>query len=293
MTSISSRRKDSSPRFDEQETQLVTAVIPCRNEANNLEMCIESVRKLTGSIVVVDDSSTDRTVEIAESLGCTVLTPPTDLQVGLHQGRVERLFMWGIEQVKTPYCLRLDADERLTPDLVQFSRMAMRIGADGARARRRNYFLGDWLRHGGWHDPHQLFLVRCESIDPSWDAQIHGQIPINGDVLVATGEGDGYLDHHDYNSVREFVDRTLGGYAQEDQVAPVRSAKASGLILESIIIQYRFSRRLFGRLLLRRGIRDGQRGLAAATLLATYDVLRSVYGLEARLACSSEPKALS
>ena len=60
----------------------LTILMPCRNEEENIAFCIEqakeylSSRNISGEILVVDNSSTDRSAEIAESLGARVIQEP-------------------------------------------------------------------------------------------------------------------------------------------------------------------------------------------------------------------------
>jgi glycosyltransferase involved in cell wall biosynthesis len=49
----------------------ISVVICTHNEAKNIANCIKSLKGIT-DIVVDDDNSTDKTVEIAKSLGATV-----------------------------------------------------------------------------------------------------------------------------------------------------------------------------------------------------------------------------
>ena len=61
---------------------LVSAIIPCLNEELTLGICIEKAqsafakRGIAGEVVVGDNGSTDRSVEIAESLGARVVHQP-------------------------------------------------------------------------------------------------------------------------------------------------------------------------------------------------------------------------
>ena len=61
---------------------LVSAIIPCLNEEQSLGICIEKAfeafarRGIAGEVVVGDNGSTDRSVEIAEALGARVVHQP-------------------------------------------------------------------------------------------------------------------------------------------------------------------------------------------------------------------------
>jgi glycosyltransferase involved in cell wall biosynthesis len=57
-----------SPRFDQPDPPLVSAIVPARDEELNIADCLESICRQTYpnlEILVVDDRSTDRTAEIA------------------------------------------------------------------------------------------------------------------------------------------------------------------------------------------------------------------------------------
>ena len=60
----------------------VTAVMPCLNEERTLGLCIEKAQRafrdlgIAGEVVVADNGSTDRSVEVAEALGARVVHEP-------------------------------------------------------------------------------------------------------------------------------------------------------------------------------------------------------------------------
>ncbi len=74
----------SAPRIEPmQETEIaVTAVMPCLNEEKTLGLCIEKAQRafaelnIEAEVVVADNGSSDRSVEIAESLGARVVHEP-------------------------------------------------------------------------------------------------------------------------------------------------------------------------------------------------------------------------
>jgi glycosyltransferase involved in cell wall biosynthesis len=51
----------------------VTAVIPCLNEEQGVELVLRRMPSFVDQVIVVDNNSTDRTAEVAESLGAYVV----------------------------------------------------------------------------------------------------------------------------------------------------------------------------------------------------------------------------
>ncbi|MFH1130789.1 MAG: hypothetical protein V1754_05600, partial [Pseudomonadota bacterium] len=104
--------------------------------------------------------------------------------------------------------------------------------------------------------------------DRSWNfADIHSQTPVNGPILTLPLHEDFATIHHDYDSVQEFVRRTLWAYGiNEAEVAHISGRRFSGsrLLLKPLKL-------FLGRLFLRQGFRDGWRGVVLAGMLAAYD----------------------
>lgn len=125
----------------------ITAIILTKNEEINIFDCIESIRSTVKRIVVVDSFSTDKTVEIAKSCGCEVFQHPFE--------NYAKQYMYGIEvaNIKTVWTLRIDADERLTPDsaaeLEELCLQNENTDVSGIILRFKKNFLGKDLYHGG------------------------------------------------------------------------------------------------------------------------------------------------
>jgi len=132
----------------------LSVFVIAQNEAARIGPALDSVR-FADEVVVVDGGSTDDTARLAREHGARVeVRPwPGDFAVQL-RGAL------GVTQGE--WVFRLDADETVTPELAEQLRAAVaRADApDGFRVRRRNYFLGRWIRHGGWWPDPQLRLVR-------------------------------------------------------------------------------------------------------------------------------------
>jgi len=135
----------------------VTVVILTKNEEDNLPKALASVKPFARRIVVVDSGSTDRTLQIAREAGAEVY----------HNDWVNHAVQinWGIANtnITTGWTFRLDADEEVLPDLREFftGRLdAVPADVDGIMPRRRMYFLGRWIRHGGMYPNYVLRLFR-------------------------------------------------------------------------------------------------------------------------------------
>ena len=51
----------------------ITAIIPCLNEEQGIERLLRAMPEFVDEVIVVDNNSTDRTSEVAQSLGAKVV----------------------------------------------------------------------------------------------------------------------------------------------------------------------------------------------------------------------------
>lgn len=144
----------------------ISVLVLTHNEEVNLHALFESVQGWVMAVYVIDSGSTDRTVEIAESHGAVVKYHPWRTYADQ--------FNWGLDNmpISTEWVLRLDADERVTPELAEeLQRTLPGLPPDvtGMYVKYRNYFLGRWIRYGGIY-PIWLMRVfrygraRCENL---------------------------------------------------------------------------------------------------------------------------------
>jgi glycosyltransferase involved in cell wall biosynthesis len=183
----------------------VTVVVPVRNEEGNLEACLDGLGAFA-EVVVVDSSSTDRTVEIARKASARVLN-------FVWQGGFPKKRNWVLTTYafSTPWVLFLDADERITQPFVR--EIAARLAEDqysGFWLRYDNYFLGRLLKHGVPQRKLALFKVGAglyERIDDRrWsdlDMEVHEHPIIDGPI----GEIRAPIDHRDDRGLHRFLER--------------------------------------------------------------------------------------
>jgi len=173
----------------------ITFVVLTHNEAPNIAACLGSVPPRSRTLVY-DACSTDDTASIARSLGVTVVQEPWQ---GFLRAREMAMTL-----VTTPWTFMLDADERLTPELVRELELAHINPEVGAcSVPRRNHFCGRWIRSGGWWPDRLVRLFRT--------GQAHLQARGHGSGVHETWQVEGAcvalqapIDHYSYASVADY-----------------------------------------------------------------------------------------
>ena len=135
----------------------VTAIILTKNEEINLPDCLRSISGFARRVVVVDSGSSDKTVEIAHSMGADVYFHKFE--------NYARQFNWAIDNanIATQWTLRLDADERLTPllcdELMELTEKHASDDINGVTMEAWLYFMGREIKHG-CHNKRKLMLFK-------------------------------------------------------------------------------------------------------------------------------------
>ena len=89
----------------------LSVVISAYNEEKMIEDCLSSVKDLADEIIFVDNSSTDKTPQIAKKYTDKIFTRVND-PVMLNRNK-----NYGFSKAAGDWILSLDADERLIPEL--------------------------------------------------------------------------------------------------------------------------------------------------------------------------------
>lgn len=91
---------------------MITVIILTKNEEKNILDCLETVN-WADEIIVVDDYSQDRTVEIAKTLNLKNLK----IYQEALSGDFSKQRNYGLSKARNEWTLFIDADERITPEL--------------------------------------------------------------------------------------------------------------------------------------------------------------------------------
>lgn len=136
----------------------ITTIILTYNEEKNIANAINSVKELSKRIVVVDSFSTDRTIEIAESLGAEIIQHPFENQAKQFIYAINRL------SISTQWIMRLDADEvisvKAAHEIEQLCFSNKDTDVNGIVVRFEVNFLGKKLRHGGIYPFKKLIIYK-------------------------------------------------------------------------------------------------------------------------------------
>jgi len=242
----------------------ISVVINTLNEESNIGPCIDSVRGLADEIVVCDMHSDDRTVEIATQRGARIVSHP-------RTGFVEPARSYAILQATREWVLVLDADERMTATLAaRLAHISQEGECDVVSFWSLYWYFSGWVRHGGFfHGMWRRFFRRSVYLETYTDSET--QIHRNFEALLNAGKliqlpSDCYIEHLAYPTIRKYVCKTLGTYAQieaEQYVAAGRRFSLLRMLGEP-------AKELAVRFVIRRGYLDGMRGLILACLYAGY-----------------------
>jgi len=166
---------------------MISVLVLTKNEEKNLPGCLDSVA-WCDDVHVYDSHSDDRTVAIAQSRGARVTLRPFD-NWSAHQN-------WGLANIpfRHPWVFYIDADERMTPELVAACRNAAREphGNVAFRVQRRDFFMGRWLKHA----QNTAYYQRLFRPDKMRYERLVNPVSVpDGPV----GDIDGYLDHFPFS----------------------------------------------------------------------------------------------
>lgn len=174
----------------------ISGIIIAKNCENLIGDCLESIDWID-EIIVVDDHSIDKTVEVAKNYkGVRVVEAEGDFSKKRNIGAKEASGEW---------LFYIDADERVTPLLKKEIKNVIKKETkySAYAIPRRNILLGHEMHHGGWWPDYVLRLIKKEKFI-SWKGKLHEQPEVKGRV----GKLKNPLPHITHRSLSEMVAKT-------------------------------------------------------------------------------------
>jgi (heptosyl)LPS beta-1,4-glucosyltransferase len=240
----------------------ISATIITFNEAENIRDACASVA-WADEIVVVDSESSDTTREIATECGARVIVNPWPGFAAQKQ--------FAVEAAMHEWIFSLDADERVSAEL-QSSIEALREGDEarltvGYRVARRAFYLGRWIRGGGWYPDYQLRLFK--RTHGSWAPRlIHESVTMEPGARIETLKGD--LLHYSMRDAahhRQMIEERYAPLGARQMFSDGKRTSRAAMALAGPLTYLR-------SLVLKGGWRDGRAGLTIAKLAAHHASLK-------------------
>ncbi len=195
---------------------MLSAVVLAQNEEKNIERCLQSL-KFCDEILVIDDNSTDKTVDIAKKHGATVYKRA--LKDDFSSQRT-----FAQQKAKHEWILYIDADEVVSEKLQsEISRILnlplrqvgapllakegnQRGGATDSSAfyiRRRDHFWGKPVIHGELSSAYNTGFIRLVKKGAGeWRGEVHETFM----TTMPTRRLDGFIEHYPHQSITSFLE---------------------------------------------------------------------------------------
>ncbi len=242
----------------------LSVLILTKDEEKNIKRAIESVRKIANEVVVLDSGSTDKTVEIAKSLGAKVFFHPWD-SYPKQRNR-------GIELCSEDWIFILDADEEVSEDLKNSITEAIFSGkSEVYMVSRKTYYLGRFLEHT-WYPEWRVRLFKKGAV--RFEGELHEQAIFEGKAHKLKGD----LYHYSYESLYHQYEKTIR-YAK--LMAESYHKRGKKFRIYNLLLNPLWS--FFKVYFLQRGFLDGIRGFLVAFSSFFYTFLKYMFLLELEL----------
>lgn len=235
---------------------MISAVVLTKNEEKNLPYCLESL-KWCGEIIVIDDYSEDKTVQIAEKFGAKVYKHKLKDNFA-----VQRNF--GLDKALGEWVLFVDADEVVTPalrgEITQL--LSKSVTQKGLYIKRRDIIWGKELKYGETGNARLLRLAKKGAGD--WKRAVHEIWNVTG----STGELESPLIHYPHQTIKEFIqdiDRYSTLHAQE----LAKEGKRSNIFKIMLWPKFKFWQNYLFRL----GFLDGGPGFVVTMMMCFHSYL--------------------
>ena len=225
----------------------LSVIIITKNEQDNIEDCLESV-KWAEEIIIVDSGSTDQTEAI-----CRKFTDNFYVKdwpgFGIQKQR-------SLELASREWVLSIDADERVTPELKSeiIDKITQNSNIGGYLIPRLSNYLGKDIYHAGWYPDYTLRLVKRKEVYFTRDI-VHEKMIVDGRVQKLSN----HFIHYPYNSISHHIQK-LNDYSSLSAEKMFSKGKNVSWLMV-------FLKALFGFIrayIFRGGFLDGWQGLVVS-----------------------------
>lgn len=180
----------------------VSAIIIAKNEQNYIRKCIEDL-SFCEEIIVVDNDSTDKTAEIAQSLGAEVFD--------FASNDFSEIRNFALTKAQFDWVLYIDADEECDQVLKKEIKNSTENSAfEAFLLNRKNFYLGD----NQWPYIEKIPRLFKKQSLLRWEGEIHESPKVNGKI----GKLDGFIIHNTHKDLESMVEKTIAWSTTEAQL---------------------------------------------------------------------------
>jgi glycosyltransferase involved in cell wall biosynthesis len=235
------------------EKILVSVYVLTTNNRRTVEQCLKSL-SWAEELVIVDSFSQDGTYEICK--------PYTHKLFQRKWTGHRDQYQYAADLTTRDWIMFVDADEEIPPELAEEIRTELKGKAkdlDGYFVYRRTYYLGRWIRYGGWYPDGEIRLYRREK--GRWEGGLHAKLVVDGKVGILKNQ---YF-HYTYLDISDQI-QTIDRYSKTAAKDMVNNSKPFRLVNLLFSPPFRF----FKDYILKLGFLDGIPGLIIAVSTAYY-----------------------
>ncbi len=251
---------------------MISVIVLTKDEETNIEKCLKSVL-WADEIIVVDSKSADRTIKIAENLNAKVYV--RDFTNFSDQRN------YAIQKCTGDWIFFLDADERVTGDFEKEVREIEKAAVSdftAYRVDRLEYFMGDFIRHGGFgRGQHNCHIRFWKAGQLEFLGNVHEKAVTSGKV----GRISGIIEHYsNEGNISGFI-RKLNFYTDIESASWTNKQ-----LIGKFALIGRPAKNFLNRYFMMKGYKDGLRGLVYFLLLALYEFVSCAKKIEKSMSFS-------
>ncbi len=175
----------------------ISAIILAKNAEDQISDCIESV-SFCDEILVIDDNSSDRTVDLSRKMGARV----EEYRQSENNFAERRNF--GLKRARYSWVFYIDSDERMTKELQKSIKSVLNqksVEFNSYKIQRKNFYFGNHE----WPQGEVFTRLFYKPEFKGWTGKLHESPVISGDA----GELEGYLLHYTHRDLFTMVQKTL------------------------------------------------------------------------------------
>jgi glycosyltransferase involved in cell wall biosynthesis len=214
------------------------------NNERTIEKCLKSLQ-WADELVIVDSYSTDGTLRICRRFSDRVY----QRKWTNHQDQ----YQYAADLTTNRWIMFVDADEEVPPALAREIEEELKVNNgqwNAYIAYRRTYYLGRWIRHGGWYPDYEIRLY--DRRKGKWDGGLHAKIKVAGRVKTLQN----HYYHYTYRDISDQI-QTIDRYSRIAAVDMLRTGKRFSVIHMALNPPLRFVKEY----IFKRGFLDGIPGL--------------------------------